>query len=188
MENWRDIPGYEGIYEASALGRIRSKEGKTTHSGRCGIRHWKQRVMKQKAYSNAKGRTDAKVELWSNGEHRTFLVSRLVAMTWVDGYAPELTVNHRDGNPMNNKADNLEWTSRANNIRQGFVDGLYSTNHPICLKSGGTIRRYRSLSEASRSIGRAHSYLSGCLKKSRTIIDIDGNVHEVCQIEGGRTT
>lgn len=188
MENWKDIPGYEGIYEASTLGRIRSKEGKTTKTERSGIRHWKQRIMKQKICRNAKGRTDAKVDLWSNGKRRTFLVSRLVAMTWVAGYAPELTVNHRDGNTTNNMADNLEWASRADNIRQGFKDGLYSTSHSVGLKTGNAVLRYRSLSEASRSIGRSHSYLSGCLKKRRPITDINGNVHELYRREGGEET
>lgn len=44
MENWKAIPGFEGIYEASNEGRIRSAEGKTTHSDLRGVVHWKQRI------------------------------------------------------------------------------------------------------------------------------------------------
>ena len=138
METWRDIPEYEGLYEASTLGRIRTKAGKTTHTQRHGVRHWKQRVLKQKLCRNKKGRIDARVELWKNGAHHTFLVSRLVAMAWVDGYSPELTVNHRDGNPLNNRIENLEWLTFSANIKHGFESGLYFTQKPVRLLCGDT--------------------------------------------------
>ena len=44
-EMWKDIPNYEGIYQASTFGRIRTCEGKTTYTKRHGIRHWKQRIL-----------------------------------------------------------------------------------------------------------------------------------------------
>ena len=46
-------------------------------------------------------------------------------MTWCDGYFDGATVNHIDGNSLNNHADNLEWISHADNIRHGFEIGLY---------------------------------------------------------------
>ena len=48
QEIWKDIPDYEGIYQASNLGRIRTASNKTTHSVRHGIRHWEQRILKFK--------------------------------------------------------------------------------------------------------------------------------------------
>ena len=45
METWKDIPGYEGIYEVSDKGRVRTAENKTTHSVLRGERKWKQRVL-----------------------------------------------------------------------------------------------------------------------------------------------
>ena len=131
MERWSDIPGYEGLYQASTLGRIRTCEGKTTSSARFAKRVWKQRIMKQKLNANRKGRIDARVSLWKDGKEKTWLVSRLVAMTWVAGYAEGLTVNHIDGNPMNNACDNLEWLTRAANIQHGFKTGLYKNWLPI---------------------------------------------------------
>ena len=86
-ELWKDIPGYEGIYQASTLGNIRTCEDKTTHTERHGIRHWKQRTLKQKKCRNSKGRIDARVSLWKDGKERTWLVSRLVGLTWCDGYS-----------------------------------------------------------------------------------------------------
>jgi hypothetical protein len=127
MEQWKDIPGYEGLYQASTDGRIRTAEGKTTASARFPHRVWKQRIMKLKYQTRKSGRSkDARVCLWKDGKEKTFLVSRLVALAWCDGYADGLTVNHKDGDPMNNHPDNLEWISLADNIRHGFRTGLYS--------------------------------------------------------------
>lgn len=48
METWKDVVGYEGIYEVSDAGKIRTKLGKTTHTEKHGIRTWKQRELKLK--------------------------------------------------------------------------------------------------------------------------------------------
>ena len=126
MEQWKMIPGYEGLYEASTYGQIRTAEGKTTSNARYPKRVWKQRILKLKYVHRKNGRLkDARVCLWKDGKEKTFLVSRLVAMTWCDGYADGLTVNHKDGNPLNNDCSNLEWISLAENIRHGFRTGLY---------------------------------------------------------------
>lgn len=124
-EEWKDIPGYEGLYQASTLGQIRTCEGKVTRSARFPRRVWKQRIMKQKCCANKHGRSDYRVELWKDGQHHTFLVSRLVASTWCDGYKEGFTVNHINGNPLDNRAENLEWLSHGDNIRHGFANGLY---------------------------------------------------------------
>ena len=125
MEEWKDIPGFEGLYQASTLGRIRTCEGKTTSSARFSRRVWKQRILKQKCNTNKKGRVDFRVELWKGKTHKTFLVSRLVAFTWCEGYKEGMTVNHKNGNPLDNSAVNLEWLSHGDNIRHGFANGLY---------------------------------------------------------------
>ena len=128
-EQWKDIPGYEGIYQASNLGQIRTCAGKITSSARFPHRVWKQRILKQKRSTNTKGRVDYHVELWKDGNHKTFLVSRLVAMTWCDGYQHGFTVNHKNGDSVDNRAENLE-LSRGDNIRHGFANGLYPHAKP----------------------------------------------------------
>lgn len=107
-ENWKAIPGYEGLYEASTLGRIRTAEGKTTSSRRFFKRVWKQRILKGRG-SNP--RIGYRVSLWKDGKEKDWLVARLVAMTWIDGYCEGMTVNHKDRNRFNNNIDNLEWLS-----------------------------------------------------------------------------
>lgn len=137
MEQWKMIPGYEGLYEASTLGQIRSAEGKITSNARYSRRVWKQRIIKQKYVNRKTGKCrDARVCLWKDGKEKTHLVSRLVAMTWCNGYADGLTVNHKDGNPLNNNYKNLEWMSLADNIRHGFKNGLY---HRAKNLSGGGV-------------------------------------------------
>ena len=160
-EKWKDIPGYDGIYEASSDGRIRTCAGKTTSNAKYPVRVWKQRELKQKIYPNNKGRSDARVNLWKDGKEKTWLVSRLVALTWCEGYAPDLTVNHKDGNPLNNKAENLEWITLEDNIRHGHETGLYrKTQIPVVVVNGADITMYQSLAEASRALGHNSGYLS----------------------------
>jgi hypothetical protein len=166
MEEWKDIPGYEGLYQASTLGQIRTCNGKTTSSARFKTRVWKQRIIKQKCAKSIKGRYDCRVELWKNGSHKTWLVSRLVALTWCDGYTSGMTVNHIDGDPLNNKANNLEWISLEDNIKHGFANGLYSTQKAcVLINESGEKKTFLSQSEASRNIGRSNSYIATKLKK-----------------------
>ena len=128
QELWKDIPGYEGLYQASNLGRIRTVEGKVTYSTRHGVRHWHSRILKQKWQKRVRceaGHKDARVQLYKDKHGKTYLVARLVALAWVDGYQEGLTVNHIDCDPSNNKASNLEWTTLSENIRKGFKAGAY---------------------------------------------------------------
>ena len=157
MENWRAIPGFEGIYEASDLGRIRSAEGKTTYSDKWGVVvHWKQRIIKQHYMIHKRKndvRRDARITLWKDKKPHYFLVARLIALTWCEGYAEGMTVNHIDGNPENNRADNLEWTTLADNIRHGFSTGLYDNNmKPVTIQIEGKYEYFPSMAAASRAI------------------------------------
>lgn len=181
MEQWKDIPGYEKLYQASTHGRIRTCEGKTTASARFPHRVWKQRTLKQKVTTNYKGRTDARVSLWKEGKEKTWLVSRLIALAWCDGYSDGLTVNHINGNSLDNRAENLEWVSKAENIKKGFSDGLYkSVQNPVVLISGDDIQSFASMAEASRFLGKNNGYIHACLKYNRAATDRYGNRYKVC--------
>lgn len=178
MEQWKAIPGYEGLYEASDLGRIRSAEGKTTRNARC-TRVWKQRILKKNLTKRPCGTQNESVCLWKNGKHKDYLVSRLVAMTWCDGYQDRFTVNHIDGNTLNNKADNLEWISLSENITHAYKTGLNSNARKCTLtnKSGRKFLFY-SLQEASRFLGRNPKYLSTALQKGTGIYASNGDQYD----------
>lgn len=180
MEQWRDIPGYEGIYQVSNMGRIRTCEGKTTYTERHGIRHWKQRIMKQKTWKNTKGRIDARVILWKDGKEKTWLVSRLVGLAWCAGYADGLTINHINGNPLDNRAENLEWITLPENIKKGYEDGLFANcQHPIQLVCDECTMTFESMAVASRFLGRNSGYVSNNMKTNRPITAADGKQYTV---------
>ena len=174
MEVWKDIKGYEG-YQVSTEGRIRTY-GKTTYTEKHGTRHWKDRILKQKnAQDNA-----MRVELWKDGKHKTVLVHRIVALTFL-GEPPKenMTVNHKDGNRRNNHIENLEWLSLADNIRHGFRTGLYHSNQkPCCLiDETGNKFEFVSLAEANRFLGKSSSYISSSIARNFTIRDKQGNMY-----------
>jgi hypothetical protein len=180
MEEWRDIPGYEGIYQASNKGNIRSKPGKVTSNKRFTQRVWKTRILKPKFQKRKDGRIDARVHLWKNGTNKTWLVSRLVGLAWCTGFSENLTINHINGNSLDNRADNLEWVSIAENIQKGFAAGLYAkTQKPVCLRTGQTSFCFNSMAEASRYLGWNSGYINNCLRKNRAIKDRFGNVYEI---------
>lgn len=179
-EQWKDIPGYEGLYQASNLGRIKTCDGKTTSNSRYEKRVWKQRIMKQKLSSCSKGRFDYRIELWKDGKHKTWLVARLIALTWCDGYEDGLTVNHIDGNNLNNNASNLEWVTLAKNIQHGFKTGLYSTqNKCVLIAKDGEKKYFCSQTAASKYLGRNCQYVSCCISKSKTIKSANGQIYQI---------
>lgn len=111
---------------------------------------------------------------------RTVLVSRLVAMTWCPGYREGLTVNHIDGNSLNNCAKNLEWVSIAENIRKGFDAGLFARNQKaVVLKRDSEKLSFVSMAEAGRYIGRSNKYISDCVKAGRKARALDGRSYDI---------
>ena len=176
MEFWKDIPGYEGLYQASNTGFIRSVEGKVTSSKKFKERHWKSRVLKGRGDNPITGK---RVSLWKNGKPKEFLVARLVALTFLGEPPQKFTVNHKDGNRLNNSIDNLEWMSLADNIRHGFATGLYHTPKPVTLISGDKKLKFASLSKAAAYIGRNHSYISDCIKHNRPAVACDGTKYKI---------
>lgn len=178
-ESWKDIPGYEGIYEASTHGHIRSKEGKVTHSKLHGERKWKSRIIKPKACSDFY-KTGYRVTLWKDKKPHDYLIARLICTTFKENLInTSMTVNHIDGDRLNNNIDNLEWVSRADNIRHAFNNGLYSSQKSVVLKGDGCMLYFRSLSHASRFLRRNHGYISGCVEHGRPITDDIGNEYKV---------
>ncbi len=180
MEEWKGIPGYEGLYEASNEGRIRTVYGKQTSNARYAKRVWKQRILRPSHKTRrGSGKRDELVSLWKDGVCKKQLVARLVARAWCDGYSDGMTVNHIDGNPLNNSISNLEWISLADNIRHGYDTSLYRNAKPCTLVDPrGEAKVYRSMRDASLHLGRAESYVSYCLSRNRTIRSADGEIYD----------
>ena len=167
MERWKDIPGYEGLYQASTEGQIRSAPGKVTNTQYHGNRHWQTRILKGRGDNPITGK---RVGLWKDGKLTEWLVARLVALTWVPGFKEGMTVNHINGNRMNNRVCNLEWLSLADNIRHGFETGLYrSSQKLVMLKDhrSGKQKGFSSMAEASRFLGKSNGYVSNAIGKGQ---------------------
>lgn len=114
-EIWKDIPEYEGMYQVSNFGRIRSVD-RIDNIGR------KQKGQIIKSLSHDLGYQ--RVKLSKDGKLKNYLVHRLVAQAFLmlKGKAGE--VNHKDGNKQNNHVDNLEWVTRSDNILHAFRTGI----------------------------------------------------------------
>jgi len=159
VEVWKDIPHYEGRYQVSNLGRVRSCDRYSNNH------FWKQQILKLRLAKT--DNSGYKVCLWNNNKCKYYLVARLVASAFYG--ESNLTVNHIDGNRLNNKVENLEWCSRAENIRKGFEDGLYTTQKKTILinKETKVIKEFRSMSLASKEMNKDVGYISNNLKKGR---------------------
>lgn len=167
-EIWKPIPHYEGIYESSTLGRIRTCIGKTTYTKYHGIRHWKQKILKIRycKETRCQNRHDGRVELWKDGKHKTYLVSRIIIATFdkkYDLFDSKMTVNHIDGNPLNNRLENLEWCTIKVNIQKSFKEGLRN-NSCKKIKLINKITKEEkvlySYEEAARLMGKYKGYIT----------------------------
>ena len=106
MEIWRDIEGYEGLYQVSNLGKVKSLNYKCTK---------KEKILKP--FSNRDGYL--RVKLCKEGKRRSYLVHRLVAQAFISNPEDKPQVNHKDEDKTNNKVENLEWVTSKENINYG---------------------------------------------------------------------
>ena len=109
MEIWKDIKGYEGYYQISSEGQVKSLISNKILIGDTNSLGYK-RVM---LYTPVKKR---------------FFIHRLVALHFCEGYSENLIVNHKDGNKQNNKAENLEWVTHSQNDLHAFQNNLRKAN------------------------------------------------------------
>lgn len=176
-EIWKDIPEYEGIYQASNFGQIRTTPGKITHTELHGVRHWHSRIMKGRGNNPTTGK---RVGLWKNGKVKDWLVARLIAITFLGKPTKEAnTVNHIDGNRFNNNIQNLEWLSIGDNINHAFDNDLHSSNMKIVLYNKNEELKFRSMAKAGLFIGRNTGYISDCLHKQKNAIHKNGTVYNI---------
>lgn len=177
MTIYKQIPGYERIYEAGEDGTIWSCEGKTTFrklsDGSIQKRVWKRRKLKPKLRKRQRStHYDYMVSLWKNGTCKTSEVARLVAMTFVPNLYCKPCVNHIDGNTFNNRPNNLEWCTYAENNEHAFRTGLHKQNKHVKLVSSknGFTNEFYSMAQASKWLGFSNSYISLLLSRGGTSV------------------
>lgn len=171
-EIWKPVCGYEGLYEVSNNGNVRSLKRKTT-SGKT-----------MKFSTNKDGYY--RVHLCKNGKTRTLFVHRVVAMAFIKNVdSGKNIVNHRNEVKTDNRAENLEW-----------CDVKYNTNY-----NGATVRRgiaqrtpiyaikdgkkvfYSGITEAAKSLNVSHGNIVGCLQRRRGRRTLRGYTFEYAREE-----
>lgn len=145
MELWKDIQGFEGLYQVSNYGRVKLLEHTfTTKTGKvCTV------PGKIKKPSNVKGYCH--VVLDACGKVKNISVHRLVARAFIPNPDNKPQVNHIDGNKKNNHVDNLEWVTGEENIQHAFDTGLMPVKAQPVLMDG--VVRFDSITKCARHVG-----------------------------------
>lgn len=150
FEVWRDIPGYEGLYQASTYGRIKNKKSKKVLQG----------------YKEKQGYITVNLD-------KPRRVHRMVAITFLPNPNNFPQVNHIDEDKTNNNVVNLEWCTAKYNLSYGTAHERSVATKIIECKLGKPIigiskegkieKKYRSVREASRDIKKNSSSIFNCL-------------------------
>lgn len=152
-EEWKPIPGYEGLYEISNWGRVKSHLY-------CNSQKTSERILVPEHTLNGYYR----VTLCKDRKEKHYQVHRLVAQAFVPNHSNLTQVNHKDEDKVNNYFKNLEWCSQAYNNSYGtrLQRVFEKLSKPIVQldKKGNFLKEYKSISEAARLTGISQSYLS----------------------------
>ena len=149
-EIWKDIKGYEGLYQVSNLGRV-----KRITTGR---------VLKPLKHANGY----LMVKLSKNSIVYTKTVHRLVAEAFIPNPEHKSEINHIDENKTNNNVSNLEWMTRTENINHGTRTERMSKTQSIPIIAinikTGESKEFYGTNECARQLGLTHGNITSVLK------------------------
>jgi hypothetical protein len=155
-EVWKPVADFEGLYEVSNFGKVRSLYRNGTN-GKCMMAH------------HCRGYE--RVNLWKNGQLTHKLVHRMVAEAFIPNPENKPQVNHINGNKADNNVSNLEWVTASENQIHARVSGLNSCvrNNPIHSKpvemhsvKGELLKVFPSAAEAERQTQISHCHIVSC--------------------------
>ena len=150
-EEWRDVAGYEGLYQVSSEGRVKSLERKGRKS---------ERILKP----GVRSKGYLFVVLCAGGKSRMFSVHRLVCTAFHDNPENKLDVNHINENKTDNRACNRKWCTRKENCNHGTrnVRMSIAKSRPIAqyTLNGKLLKVWPSIAKVERRAGFDHSAIS----------------------------
>lgn len=161
-EEWKDITGFEGLYQISSHGRVKSYP-KTVKLGNGGMNYFPGRIMKPEVMKLGYIRA----QLNNNGVRKRVLVHILVASHFVENPQLGKEVNHKDGNKANNHFRNLEWLSKSENVKHSYdVIGRKKAFHKkravnMISLSGIVIKTFPSINDAASKTGISTGNIHG---------------------------
>lgn len=185
-EIWKDIKGFEGLYQVSNMGEMRALD-KYVNAGIKNNKVVKKTGKKLLLQTTKRGYKH--ISICKNGKSKNINIHRIVMETFCPDkkdfkYMPyekledidlsKLEVNHKDENPSNNKLSNLEWCTHSYNINYGdrkrkVLEGIMKTKYnftPVIQKdlNGNFICKYDSIKQASIATGLYRSQISRCAR------------------------
>lgn len=159
MEIWKNVAGYEGIYQVSNIGRVKSL-GRLVqnHSGTSYFRPEQIKTLSERPENGY-----VVTRLYKNNKGTNCYVHRLVAEAFIANPENKETVNHKNGDKHDNSVENLEWSTYTENNEHAYKTGLNGRNHRRNKKGSVSvsqydkdmrlIRTYPSMREAERQTG-----------------------------------
>lgn len=160
-EVWKDIQGYEGKYQVSNLGRVKSLARYRKNNGNSQT-FQEERILKQSINNCGY----CIVELSFEGKRKRYSVHRLVANAFVKNDEGKEQVNHKDENKQNNYADNLEWCTCKENTNYGSHNkrmAITKGTAVVRIDENGNCKEFYGISEAARQNKIPQSCISECL-------------------------
>jgi len=173
-EIWKDIPGYEGYYQVSNKGNIKSLE-RQKKSGQ-GYFYRKERILKKILMSTGYHF----VHLCKGKNIKMTSCHRLMATAFIPNPENKPQINHKNGNKTDNRLENLEWVTRKENAKHAYDNGLTKPPKPPIMrgknnpksraviqltKDGKKVNEFDCIEEAKRDTGIKH--IASVVSKNR---------------------
>lgn len=176
MEEWKDIKGYDGLYQVSNLGRVKSLGNDKSR---------KEKILKAETTKGGYLR----VNLYKKMKGKHMLIHRMVADAFIPNPENKPYIDHIDGNPFNNSIDNLRWCTHKENMNNPIAKqriGEFMKGHSVSQElrekirdthrksiyqidkiNEHIIREWPSIIDAERELGIDHRKISNCCNGKR---------------------